>query len=92
LANCSILSIDEFSQDSLNIYPNPTQTELSISTSKNLGIVAITLVDINGRVVLKMRKELFNTISINTSQLQSGLYILNIIGDNFNYNEKIIKN
>ncbi len=92
LANCSSLSIDEFSQDSLSIYPNPTQTELSISTSKNLGNVAITLVDINGRVVLKIRKELFNTISVNTSQLQSGLYILNIKGDNFNYNEKIIKN
>jgi extracellular elastinolytic metalloproteinase len=92
LANCSSLSIDEFSQDSLSIYPNPTQTELSISTSKNLGNVAITLVDINGRVVLKVRKELFNTISINTSQLQSGLYILNIKGDNFNYNQKIIKN
>ncbi len=92
LANCSSLSVDEFSKDSLSIYPNPTQTELSISTSKNLGNVAITLIDINGRVVLKMQKELFNTISISTSQLQSGLYILNIRGDSFNYNEKIIKN
>jgi hypothetical protein len=92
LANCSSLSIDEFSKDSLRIYPNPTHTELSISTSKNLGNVAITLIDINGRVVLKMQKELFNTISINTSQLQSGLYILNINGGSFNYNEKIVKN
>tara|TARA_R100001369_G_scaffold10707_4_gene23848 strand:- start:9104 stop:11734 length:2631 start_codon:yes stop_codon:yes gene_type:complete len=92
LANCSSLSVDEFSKDSLNIYPNPTQTELFISTPKNMGNVAITLVDINGRIVLEMRKELFNTISLNTSQLQSGLYILNIKGDTFNYNEKIIKN
>ncbi len=92
LVNCSVLSIDEFSKDSLSIYPNPTQTELSISTPKNLGNVAITLVDINGRVVLEIRQELFNTITLNTSQLQSGLYILNIKGGNFNYNEKIIKN
>ncbi len=92
LANCSSLSIDEFSEDTLSIYPNPTQTELSISTRKNLGNVAITVVDINGRVVLEMRKELFNTITLNTSQLQSGLYILNIKGGNFSYNEKIIKN
>ncbi len=92
LVNCSSLSIDEFSKDSLTIYPNPTQTEVSISTRKNLGNVAITLVDINGRVVLKTRKELFNTIRLNTSQLQSGLYILNIKGNNFNFNEKIIKN
>jgi hypothetical protein len=92
LVNCSVLSIDEFSKDSLSIYPNPTQTELSISTPKNLGNVAITLVDINGRVVLEIRQELFNTITLNTSQLQSGIYILNFKGGNFNYNEKIIKN
>lgn len=92
LVNCSVLSIDEFSKDSLSVYPNPTQTELSISTPKNLGNVAITLVDINGRVVLEIRQELFNTITLNTSQLQSGIYILNIKGGNFNYNEKIIKN
>ncbi|WP_225036731.1 T9SS-dependent M36 family metallopeptidase [Winogradskyella sp. SM1960] len=92
LANCSSLSVDEFSKDSLNVFPNPTQTELSISTRKNFGDVAITLVDLNGRVVLDIRKELFNTITINTSQLQSGLYILKIKGDNFSYNEKVIKN
>ncbi|EDP72531.1 Protease-associated PA [Flavobacteriales bacterium ALC-1] len=92
LANCSSLSVDEFSEDSLSVFPNPTQTELSISTRYDLGNVAITLVDINGRVVLEMQKELFNTITINTSQLQSGLYILSIKGDDFSYNEKIIKN
>ncbi|MDP5082389.1 MAG: T9SS-dependent M36 family metallopeptidase [Winogradskyella sp.] len=92
LVNCSSLSIAEFSQDSLSIYPNPMQTELSISTAKNLGNVVITLVDINGRVVLTLQKELFNIISINTSQLQSGLYILNIKGTNFSHNEKVIKN
>jgi len=68
------------------------QTELSISTNKSLGDVVITLVDINGRVVLEMQKELFDTVTINTSQLQSGLYILNIKGASFSYNEKIIKN
>ena len=92
LVNCSSLSIDEFSKDSLSIFPNPTQTELSITTSKNLGSVAITLIDINGRVVFETHKELFNTIILNTSQLQSGLYILNIKNGNFTFNEKIIKN
>ena len=92
LANCSSLSVDEFSEDTLSIYPNPTQTEVSISTRKNLGTVTVTLIDINGRVVLEMRQELFNVITVNTGQLQSGLYILNIKGDNFNFNEKIIKN
>jgi hypothetical protein len=92
LANCASLSVDEFSEESISIYPNPAQTELSISTSKNLGDVVITLVDINGRVVLETKKEFFDTIILNTGPLQSGLYILNIEGVNFSYNEKIIKN
>ncbi|WP_299121911.1 T9SS-dependent M36 family metallopeptidase [uncultured Winogradskyella sp.] len=92
LANCASLSVDEFTENSLSIYPNPVQTELSISTSNNLGDVLITIVDINSRIVLETQRELSSTITINTSQLQSGLYILNIIGDTFSYNEKIVKN
>ena len=52
----------------------------------------ITLIDLNGRTVLQQIKTLSNTITINTAQLQSGLYILNIKGEAFNYNQKIIKN
>lgn len=92
LVNCTSLSIDEFSKDRLTIYPNPTQTKLSISTRHNLGNVTIVIIDINGRVVLETREDLFNTITVNTSQLQSGLYILKIQGEDFIYNEKIIKN
>jgi hypothetical protein len=93
LINCSsLLNVEEFTDDILSIYPNPTQTELSISTNQNLGNVSISLIDINGRVVLKLNSELLNTISLNTSQLQTGLYILNIRGESFNYNKKIIKN
>ena len=68
------------------------QTELSISTPDNLGDVTIVLVDINGRIVLETRQELFDTITIDTSQLQVGLYVLSINGQNFNFNEKVIKN
>ncbi len=91
LANCSSLSTDKFSEDDVKIFPNPTQTQLSISTSKNLGNVTITLLDINGRVVFVLQKELFNTITLNTSQLQTGLYILNIKNSNFSHNTKVIK-
>jgi len=91
LANCSSLSTDKFSEDDVKIFPNPTQTQLSISTSKNLGNVTITLLDTNGRVVFVLQKELFNTITLNTSQLQTGLYILNIKNSNFSHNTKVIK-
>jgi hypothetical protein len=92
LANCSSLSVEEFEVQNLSIYPNPTQTELFIETKQSLGDVSIKLTDINGRVVYASNDNLFDTLSINTSNLNSGLYILTITGDNFTYNHKIVKN
>ena len=92
LANCSSLSVDEFDRVNLTTYPNPMETELSITSIKNLGNVNISIIDINGRIVFETQKEAFNNVTIDTSKLQSGLYILRIKGFNFNYNEKIIKN
>lgn len=92
LVNCSSLSNTEFSKDSLTIYPNPTQTELSITTKENFGYVLLTLFDVNGRKVFEQEYELFDTIKLNTSQFQTGLYILNIKGEALSYNTKIIKN
>lgn len=93
LDNCSdLLSVDEFSVNGLDVYPNPTQTELTIRTKEGLGNVTITLIDINGRVVMSQESDLLNTVILNTSTLKTGVYLLNIKGDTVNYNEKIIKN
>ena len=93
LANCSSLSIDDVAlQDIISVYPNPTQNELFIDTKTNFDNVSVTLVDINGRVVLNKTLDLVGSISLNMSNLETGLYILNLKGDNVNYNTKIIKN
>ncbi|WP_179316452.1 T9SS-dependent M36 family metallopeptidase [Winogradskyella undariae] len=91
LANCSALSVPEFDKANLSVYPNPTETELSITSINTLGNVNISIVDINGRIVYEIQKESFNSVTIDTGRLQSGLYILRIIGVNISYNEKIIK-
>ena len=92
LANCSSLSVEEFSSNTLEVYPNPIQTELSISTKVSLGNATIKLTDLNGREVLNIKRNLIDTISINTANLQDGIYILSISGENFNFVEKVIKN
>jgi len=93
LANCTTLSVDEFSTESaFSIYPNPADNVVYIKTKKNLGDVVINLIDINGRVVLSKKAALLNEAELNISSLQSGLYILNITGNNVNINNKIIKN
>jgi hypothetical protein len=92
LANCSTLSVEEVNSNTFNIFPNPTDTELSISSNKFYEDLSISLVDMNGRIVFTQKSALSNTFTINTSNLESGIYILNIKGDKLNYNTKIIKN
>lgn len=92
LANCSSLSVDEFNKNDYQVYPNPTNGNVFIKTNRNLGKVRITLTDLNGRQVLSTNVELFDKVEVNMSQLHSGIYILNINGQNVNSNNKIIKN
>lgn len=90
LANCSTLSATNFDSKDYKIYPNPARTKLTIKASKAMGDVVIDLVDINGRKVLSKSTRLLGEIELNTSGLQSGLYILSIKGEYINTNEKIL--
>lgn len=92
LANCTTLSVDSLDENDYRVYPNPANNTLNIKTNKNFGAVTLTLTDINGRVVLTKKADLFNQVQLNISKLQSGLYILNINGASINSNNKIIKN
>jgi hypothetical protein len=92
LANCTTLSTQEINSNNFVIYPNPTKDKLYLKTNKSLGNVALILSDINGRLVLSQKVNLFGEVELNVSNLQSGLYILNIKGNNFETNEKIIIN
>jgi len=91
LANCTSLSVDEFNSNDYKIYPNPTSDLLFIKTSKSFGEVVMTLTDLNGRLVFSKKVNLFDVVELDINQLQSGLYILNIKGQNIDVNEKIIK-
>ena len=92
LANCTSLSVEDFNSRSYKVYPNPTNGRLFVKTAKNYGEVTMTLTDINGRQVLAKKVELFNEVELDINRLQSGIYILNINGQSFSANHKIIKN
>lgn len=92
LASCTTLSSEDFNSSDYKVFPNPTNDNFTIRTTKNLGEVRLTLTDINGRTVLSKETTLFGDTEINMSTLQSGLYILNIKGEFISTNEKIIKN
>jgi len=77
----------------VRVYPNPTSGAVTIRVNKFAGKLNIQIVDTNGRTVYNQADDNFNTEkTINISGLQSGVYILKIVGDQLNYSQKVIRN
>lgn len=68
-----ILSIGDFGADSLIVYPNPTSHKINLQSE--MAIDRIVIYNILGQEVLA-QKGLEAPISIDVSQLQSGMYVL----------------
>lgn len=59
----------------INVYPNPATTVLNISNENNLEITAMSVTDINGRVV---RNQKGSDTQIDVQDLNAGVYFLTI--------------
>jgi hypothetical protein len=82
---------------SIQLYPNPTLEILNIDLyTTNVQYTIVNVLDLSGRIVkqLKKRNEVgMNTLSINLSELNSGLYIIQVYGnDKLSHVSKIKKN
>ena len=73
------------------IYPNPTKNNLTIQLKEDKEIRKIEFVDFSGRIVQPnkiSRKK--NQIKVNVSNLDKGIYILNLASDKEVYKVKVI--
>lgn len=84
------LGISSFSENDLVIYPNPVQDVVKISTN-NASINAITLSDVNGRTIKTSNFNNFNEVELSVSELNSGIYFLNINTEKGFVVKKLIK-
>ncbi|SNB00344.1 T9SS type A sorting domain-containing protein [Flavobacterium psychrophilum] len=77
----------------IKIYPNPSNGLVNIKINQFTGKVNLQVIDLNGRVVYSLKNTDFNIEkTINLNNLQSGMYIIKIEGDELNYTKKIILN
>ncbi len=92
LANCTSLSVDDFDNGNVSVYPNPSNDRVFITTTQSFGDVKLSVIDLNGRVVIERNGQLNGQLELSIGDLQSGIYILSIQGDTIDYNQKLIKN
>ena len=88
------LSVDENDFDDLQVYPNPSQGELTVKSSNNLEEALITLSDVQGRVIYsneKPEKLSPNAFKLNLKSLSRGTYFLMIKNDLKQSIRKILK-
>lgn len=72
------------------IFPNPASDEININFGKEIQLVTVSVLDLNGQVLLKGQYKATNSAIINISDLQkSQLVILQINADNEITNNKI---
>lgn len=88
----TVLNNDTFTNNKkVSIYPNPVKDNLNINIKDFSGEVSVKIIDFNGREVFN--KNINNFITSNAldlSAFSSGIYVLKLSGEGFNYSEKII--
>ena len=89
--NCT-LAVDYFANpDLIRIYPNPTQGDVQLRISQFTGKLNIQLVDTNGRVVYQENETAFQLEkTLHLGNLQKGIYLLQVSGDQLKYTQKIV--
>jgi hypothetical protein len=72
------VSVNEISQVSSSIYPNPTAGTLSLKTDASVRMFSAELFDLSGRVVLSRELHGLNSETMDLSGLTNGIYQLQI--------------
>lgn len=89
--NCTFLNTNNFGLESkIKIYPNPIENELNIEALEDFENLKINLYDFNGKLILSKTIN-DNSLKINTSNLNSGIYLISIENELGKFNQKIIK-
>lgn len=95
LYNQAVLNNEKFSQNNFGgtVYPNPVKDQVFINIpERKLSQATATLSDITGRIILKEKivSDGNGLFSLNIANKKvSGIYILNVSGENFNSNFKV---
>ena len=95
MVNVTVSTLDTdnhtLNSDDISIYPNPTANSFYIKKPSNHRITTVTVHDLLGKQILNKEVTITNIpIEVNTSSLQSGVYLVHINTENTSIIKKII--
>lgn len=76
------LSVNDFGNKGLQLYPNPVQNELVVQNDNNLLLRAVTITDLTGKVVLTQGLDALAVNRISVASLAKGIYLATVDGPN----------
>lgn len=85
--------IEEYLQATISVYPNPVKDQLNISNTSDSKIESVTISAINGQIVYSSPNVILsgNAESLDVSNYQSGMYIIEIKTTDDTIMKKFIK-
>jgi hypothetical protein len=86
----AVLATNSFASSNFKVYPNPTTNNWNVSVQKSQ-INSIQIVDVLGKVVL-LKSGSSNEVTIDASNLNSGIYFARIATANAIETIKLVKN
>ncbi len=89
----SVLGVDSNSLDAgIALYPNPTTSIVNLVNSTNISLEKMMIYDINGKLVSQVDlRTMQSQKAVDVSALASGVYVVQISGDNASTVKRLIK-
>lgn len=85
------LGIAENASEQFSIYPNPVQNQFTVQSENASQIKQIDIINMSGQVMGHYYPDTKNETTISMDEFPTGMYWVNIIGDDFVSNQKIVK-
>ena len=84
-------AIVDFDENSIQFYPNPVTDVIHVSNTRNIGISAIAITDLNGRILKQNTFKDSPNVKIDTANLLNGVYLMRIETKAGTFTKKILK-
>lgn len=78
--------VDEINAENVSVYPNPASTTINIEGIDNFTNLNVMILNLQGQMV----READNSLEINASDIESGIYFIKIDCDGQQYLKKIV--